>query len=77
MRSEFGDLGPRFDIPEHAGLISGTRDDLPIVDEAAAREETAVGIQFATDSNLLGIVGRSEGIDGADVVKSSARDESS
>lgn len=43
---ELADLDTTLNVPQHAGSITRGGDDLLVVDKAAAREVSSVGVQF-------------------------------
>jgi len=63
-----------FDVPEHAGHITRTGDNLPVIDEPAAAEVTGVGAELASTLDTTALLAV-EVVDGADVVQSTACDE--
>jgi hypothetical protein len=70
---ELDDPDSSIDVPEHARHVPRARQDLPVVQEAAAREVARVRAQLPRDLDvpLFG----AEIVDGADVVQSSAGDK--
>lgn len=72
--------GPRavLDIPKHTRHVAGRRDDLPVVDEAAAAQVPRVCAQLSGDLDLSALRAwscASEGVDGADVIEPAAGHE--
>jgi hypothetical protein len=63
-----------FNIPKHTSHVTGTGDDLPIVDETTATEVTGVSAQFAPASDAVGF-SAVEVVDRADVIKTTACDK--
>ncbi len=56
MVAEFDNTDTNLDIPKHTGHITGARDDLSIVDEAATAEVTGMRTQFAGTTGVSSIL---------------------
>lgn len=67
---EFGDLGARFNIPQHTGHVTGGSENAAVVDEAAAGEVAGVTGELARDAG--GTFARGQVVDGANVIQTTA-----
>jgi len=63
-----------FDIPEHAGHVTRTGDNLPVVDESAATEITGVRAELSSTLDTAPLFAV-EVVDGANVIQSTASHE--
>jgi hypothetical protein len=63
-----------FNIPKHTSHITGTSDNLSVVDETTATKITGVSAQFAPTSDTIGFP-TVEVIDRTDVIKTTACDK--
>lgn len=68
MVAELDDANTGLDIPQHACHVSGTGDDLTVVEEPAAAEVAGVCAELTGTLNVVALL-RVEIVDGADVVK--------
>jgi len=73
--AKLGNFGARLYIPENASHIPGAGDDLPVVQEAAAREVTSMRLQLS--ANADGNVSAPQIVDGADIIETTASNEAS
>lgn len=72
MVGKFLELLAGFDVPEHAGHVTGRGQDTTIVDEATARKVARVAREFSGDAS--GTVASRKVVDGANIVETTASD---
>jgi hypothetical protein len=70
---EDGERAGRLNVPQGAGGVARCREDLPVVDEAAAREEARMARQFAQPACRAYAILGPQTVDGAQVVQAAAR----
>jgi len=72
MIGKLGNLGARFDIPQHTSHVTRRSDDAAIIDKAAAGEVTGVARKLARNPSRA--FARGQIVDGADVIQTTTSD---
>jgi len=74
MVAKFDHSDASFDVPKHAGHVTGTGNNLTVTDEAAAAKVSRVGAQLprTLSSRSIFVV---QAVDGTDIVEASTRNE--
>ena len=73
--AELHDTDTRFDIPEHAGHVTGAGDDLAVAEETAAAEVARMSAQLASPFAAGTAISIIEGVYGANVVQTTTGNE--
>jgi len=74
MIAELNDSHSSLDVPQHARHVTGTSDDLPVIDKTAATEVTRVSAELASPLRVIPVL-VVEVLDRADVVQPAASNE--
>ena len=70
---EDGDGAAGLNVPQRAGGVAGRGEDLPVIEEAAGRQEATVAGQLAHASCLAALA--PQAVDRANIVEATAGDE--
>ena len=76
MIAELYDPNTSFDVPQHASHITGTGNNLSVVDETAAAEITRMSAQFPSPLHVATLFAV-EVVDRTDIVKTTTSNETS